>query len=204
MHASRLRGVLLGVVLAPAMVSGAAGEYEGEDLIASGSPSILERNPLLPSPASGYAAAVYCDVPLGRAWAVAIRKKGSGEAVLELRDSGRVETGGSREPVVTVSSVSEELATAVGDAIDKLIGEAKEPEKEPVARREEATYHFIAYGGAGDARTAWTLSPLPASRAGHLVQLAGALYGLAKKPDAERAETARQLALDLLAGDPQR
>jgi len=197
MRCTRASAILFAVALAGA--DARAQEPILDHLIPTWSEASLAASPLLPGPEFGAMAAVYCDVPLGTPWAVAIRKRDGDVAVLELRRAryvGETHIGGLE---VTSSPVSMGLAIAVSEAVGRMVDEATKPERNPIRKRDGSSFYFMAYRDAGP-RIAWKLSPAPTSRPGRLVELAGMLFTLSQFPDAERAQATTQLARDLLHG----
>jgi hypothetical protein len=191
--------LLLVIALAAAGPASAGGDPPLDHLIPAQNGASVTASPLLPRRESGAMTAIYCDVPLGRPWAVAIRKADSGKAVLEFRQARQL--GGADNPSEMVSSqIPMDLAVAASAAIHKMVQEARSPEREPIAKREAAAFHFIDYTDSGTPRSAWTLAPDPSSRPGRLVDLAGILFALSRHPDAARAEAAKQLADELSYG----
>ena len=114
MRCTRASAILFAVALAGA--DARAQEPILDHLIPTWSEASLAASPLLPGPEFGAMAAVYCDVPLGTPWAVAIRKRDGDVAVLELRRAryvGETHIGGLE---VTSSPVSMGLAIAVSES----------------------------------------------------------------------------------------
>jgi hypothetical protein len=152
-----------------------------EHLIPGRGTSVFGENSLLGASHTGYLAAIYLHVDMRAPWALVVHEGDNGRTFLELREvsgSDSLLFGGT---IKTVSKeIPRDLATAIAKAIDRMIGEAVQPESIPVPKREGSTTEFLSFGMDNAGRSAWIRSAPPHTKPGRLLELSGALWSMSQ------------------------